>query len=230
MSNIIAIFKKQIKDTLKNKTILIQFVMFPILSVIMQHSIQIAGMPENFFVNLFSTMYIGMAPLVSMSAILSEERENHTLDVLFMSHVKPHEYLLGIGGCIWLTCMLGTCVFCISAGYSSREAAAFFIVMAAGILTSLLIGAAIGAWSKSQMQATSVTVPLMMIFSFLPMLSVFNKTASKAAGFLYSEQIRLIVTSMPDLHVTSANIGVISANILLALLLFVTAYKKCGLT
>ena len=70
-----AILKKQIKDTLKNKTILLQFVMFPLLTVIMANNIELTSMPENFFVILFGTMYIGMAPLISMSSIISEEKK-----------------------------------------------------------------------------------------------------------------------------------------------------------
>lgn len=78
MNNTIAIIKKQLKDTLKNKTVLIQFIMFPMLTLIMNHTIAIDGMPENFFVNLFATMYIGMAPLTSMAAIIAEEKEKNT--------------------------------------------------------------------------------------------------------------------------------------------------------
>jgi len=51
MGNMIAIFKKQVKETWKNKTVFIQFIMFPILTVIMNYAIQIEGMPKNFFVN-----------------------------------------------------------------------------------------------------------------------------------------------------------------------------------
>ena len=36
MRNIGIIFKKQIKDTFKNKTVLIQFVMFPAMTLIME--------------------------------------------------------------------------------------------------------------------------------------------------------------------------------------------------
>ncbi len=74
MHNIFAVFRKQIKDTLKNKTVFIQFIMFPILTLVMNHVVKIDGMPENFFVNLFATMYIGMAPLTSIAAIISEEK------------------------------------------------------------------------------------------------------------------------------------------------------------
>ena len=56
MKNSAAIFEKQIKDTLKNKEILIQFIMFPILALIMEKAIKIEGMPPHFFANMFSAM------------------------------------------------------------------------------------------------------------------------------------------------------------------------------
>ena len=75
MTNILAILKKQMKDTFKNKEILIQFILFPVIAIIMENAINIEGMPERFFVTLFATMYIGMAPLTSMAAIIAEEKE-----------------------------------------------------------------------------------------------------------------------------------------------------------
>ena len=70
-----AILWKQIKDTLKNKTILIQFLMFPVLTLIMENTVKMDGMEPNFFTNLFGVMFIGMAPLTSMASIISEEKE-----------------------------------------------------------------------------------------------------------------------------------------------------------
>ena len=75
---ICAVWKKQVKDTLKNKVILIQFIMFPMLTAVMQNAMDIQGMPKNYFVTLFATMYIGMAPLTAMAAIISEEKECNT--------------------------------------------------------------------------------------------------------------------------------------------------------
>ena len=42
------------------------------------------NMPDNFFVNLFGIMYIGMTPLVCVSSIIAEEKECNTLRVLLM--------------------------------------------------------------------------------------------------------------------------------------------------
>ena len=230
MNNIVAIFKKQLKDTLRNKTVLIQFVMFPIMTLIMNNAIKIQEMPENFFVILFATMYIGMAPLTSIASIISEEKEKNTLRVLIMSNVKPHEYLLGIGSYVWFACMLGGLVICTAGGYDLQTSITFMGIIAIGVLTSLLIGAIIGIWSKTQMMATSITVPVMMIFSFVPMLSLFNSTIEKIARVIYSEQISRMLNQINSLQLNVENIGVIGLNILIAAILFIIIFKKCKLS
>ena len=229
MNNVAAIFKKQLKDTLKNKTVLIQFILFPVMTLIMNNAIKIQDMPENFFVNLFATMYIGMAPLTSISAIISEEKEKNTLRVLIMSNVKPYEYLLGVGSYVWFACMLGGVVICAAGGYDLQTSIVFMCIMAVGILTSLLIGAIIGVWSKTQMMATSVAVPVMMIFSFVPMLSLFNSTIEKMAKVIYSEQISRMLGQINDLEFDVMNVGVIGVNILIAAVIFVVIFKKSKL-
>lgn len=230
MNNIVAIFKKQLKDTLRNKTVLIQFIMFPIMTLIMNSAIKIQGMPENFFVNLFATMYIGMAPLTSIASIISEEKEKNTLRILIMSNVKPYEYLLGIGSYVWLACMLGGLLICTAGKYNLQTSIIFMSIMTIGIITSLLVGAIIGIGSKTQMMATSITVPVMMVFSFLPMLSLFNGTFKKFARFVYSEQISRMLNQINSLWLDSENIGIIGINILIATVLFVLIFKKCKLS
>lgn len=229
MHNITAIFKKQLKDTLKNKTVLIQFILFPVLTHIMSSAIKIDGMPENFFVTLFATMYTGMAPLTSIAAVVAEEREQDTLRVLFMSNVKPWEYLLGTGGYIWLACMAGALAICAAGSYTARERAVFMAVMALGIFSSLLIGMAIGSFSRTQMMATSLSIPVMMVFSFLPMLSMFHTGIAKIARFTYSEQISRMLGQVRSLQLKAENVCILGVNIALFTALFFLAYRKCGL-
>ncbi len=225
MKNIVTIFRKQLKETMRNKEVLIQFLMFPALAVFMTKSIQIEGMPPNFFVQLFSTMYVGMAPLVSMEAILSEEKEKNTLRVLLMADVTPWQYLAGVGGYVFLFCMLGAGVFCLLGGYRSGEAVLFLAVLGAGILVSMLLGAAIGAGSSSQMAANSVGVPLMLLLSFLPMLSLFNAHISKVTGLVYTEQIRRMLTALGEGEAIREGLLVIGGSFLLFGGFFVWQYR-----
>ena len=169
MRNVTAILKKQWKDTLKNKNVLIQFVMFPVLAVIMTFAVKMPGLPRNYFVYMFASMYIGKA--------------------LLMANVRMPQYLAAVGGCVLLACLAGTVCFGLTAGLSGMAFLKFCGVMMTGIILSVLIGAIIGTACKSQMSATSLTVPVMMVLSFLPMLSAFNDTIKKIAAVFYSQQI-----------------------------------------
>ena len=229
MKNISVIFLKQLKDTLKNKAILIQFVMFPIMAVIMENTVKFEDMPEKFFVKLFSVMFVGMAPLTCISAIISEEKEKNTLRTLMMSNVKPLEYLCGIGGYVWLMCMAGTAVFAVCGGFTGVSLVKFVAVMAAGVILSELIGGIIGIFSKNQMSATSVTVPVMMIFSFLPMLSMFNDKIEKVANLTYTQHLSVLINELGTASIEAKNLLIPALNLLIAAVLFVAVFKKRGM-
>ena len=226
MRHILAILWKQVKDTFKNKTILIQFVMFPVMTVIMENAIKIENMPKHFFANLFAIMYIGMAPLTSTSAIISEEKEKNTLRVLHMSNVKAVEYFIGNAIYIWSICMLGSLVIGLAGGYSGEILVKFMLVMAVGHLISTMLGAAIGAFSTNQMMATSITIPVMMIFSFLPMLSMFNDTIGKFAKIFYSQQLHLLISQLNDFEVSTECVIVMCVNIILITGIFALGYQR----
>lgn len=229
MRNICAVFLKQINETFKNKTILIQFVLFPAFALIMENAIKLQDMPEHFFVKLFSVMFVGMAPLTCMSSILSEEKEKNTLRALLMSNVKPVQYLLGVGSYLWLMCMAGSVVFALCGQYRGKELVAFLLIMAAGILLSILVGAAIGVFSRNQMTATSITIPVMMVFSFLPMIATFNEKIAKFAKITYSQQISMLINNINDVTIEIENVVILLANMLVAIVLFLLAFYRKGL-
>lgn len=229
MRNICAVFLKQINETFKNKTILIQFVLFPAFALIMENAIKLQDMPEHFFVKLFSVMFVGMAPLTCMSSILSEEKEKNTLRALLMSNVKPVQYLLGVGSYLWLMCMAGSVVFALCGQYRGKELVAFLLIMAAGILLSILVGTAIGVFSRNQMTATSITIPVMMVFSFLPMIATFNEKIAKFTKVTYSQQISMLINNINDVTIEMKNVVILLANMLVAIVLFLLAFYRKGL-
>lgn len=226
MRHIVAILWKQMKDTFKNKAILIQFLMFPVMTIIMENAMKIDNMPKHFFANLFAVMYIGMAPLTSMSAIISEEKEKNTLRVLHMSNVKAPEYFAGNALYIWSLCMLGSVVIGLAGGYQGEVLIKFMLVMAVGHLISTMLGATIGAFSKNQMMATGISVPVMMVFSFLPMLSMFNETIKSVAKVFYSQQLNLLIGNVQNLKVNTECIVVMMINVLVIGGAFVLAYRS----
>ncbi|MGN0350370.1 MAG: ABC transporter permease [Roseburia sp.] len=229
MGNIFVILKKQWKDTFKNKTVLIQFVLFPLLTLVMENVISMEGMPEHFFVRLFSVMYVGMAPLTSAAAIIAEEKEHNTLRVLIMANVKPVEYLLGVGSYLWLLCMAGSVVMGTVAGFRGAEFIVYEAVMGLGILLSILLGSAIGIYSQNQMMATSLSLPAMMVFSFAPMLAQFNEKIANVTQILYTQQMSKIFVEMSLNGMDAKGYVLVCVNVTFFLALFLIIFKKKGL-
>ena len=128
-------------------------------------------------------------------------------------------------------CIMGGMVFCLLLNNVTNIQRMFFLfIMGIGIITSIIIGACIGVGSKNQMSATSVTIPVMMIFSFMPMLSMFNDKIQKVSKIIYSEQIRNLINNLENSRNDIENIAVIIINIILFGILFCVLYKKRGLT
>ena len=144
-----------------------------------------------------------------------------------MADVSPTQYLIGIGSYVFFMCIMGGIVFCFLLNNVTNIQRMFFLfIMGIGIITSIIIGACIGVGSKNQMSATSVTIPVMMIFSFMPMLSMFNDKIQKVSKIIYSEQIRNLINNLENSRNDIENIAVIIINIILFGILFMSVYKE----
>lgn len=229
MRNAVVIFRREARDTLRNMAVLIQFVMFPTLAILMHSLVHIEGMPAGFFLTLFAAMYAAMAPLVAMSALVSEEKEENTLRILVMSNVRPGEYLAGVGLYVWSCCMVGSVAMCVAGGWTGSECWAFLGIMAAGVAASTFLGAAIGTASKSQMAATSLCVPVMLVFSFLPMLAVFNERVADVSRLTYSGQVSLMLSTLSGGQSDQWGGLIMAVNMVVAICLFAIAYRRAPL-
>ena len=122
--------------------------------------------------------------------------------------------------------MLGSVVIGLAGGYQGEVLIKFMLVMAVGHLISTMLGATIGAFSKNQMMATGISVPVMMVFSFLPMLSMFNETIKSVAKVFYSQQLNLLIGSVQDLKIGTECIVVMGINVVLIGGAFALAYGR----
>ncbi len=227
MRNTLIIIKKQLMDTLKNKTILIQFILFPVMTLIMENTVRLEGMPELFFAKLFSIMYMGMAPLTATAAIISEEKEKDTLRVLMMANVAPWQYLAGVGIYVWSVCMAGAAVM--ATGFAPGDLLFYCVVMGVGFFISVVLGGCVGMFAKNQIMATSVVIPVMAVLSFAPMLSLFNDTVKKFSGFLYTRQLSALLENMTFGRGMAKSAGIVIMNAAVCVLLFFIIFKRRGL-
>lgn len=226
MKNMTIILKKQIKDTLNNKAILIQFLLFPFMSAIMSFSIQIEGMPYDYFIKMFACMYIGMAPIIIASTIISEEKESGALKMLIYSNVKGKEYIGGIALYIVGGCLIGCFMMSLIASYSLSEMIIFLLISLIGMLISVMIGSIIGIMTSSQMKASSWSIPMMIIFSFIPMISSFNESFKKIGFLFYTQQISEMINTLDLTSIQSFHMIWLVIYFILAFILFMLVYKK----
>lgn len=224
-----AIFIKQLKETFKNKEVLIQIVMFPIIALILTNSVNESIVPPVYFVILFASMYVGMTPILILSSIISSEKENGSLRMLIMSNVKPIEYVLGISIYVIVCTIIGLTIMGITGGYLGMQLVYFVSICSLGMLVSIFIGSIIGMIAKNQMAANSLAVPAMMICAFVPMLSMFNESIKKFGGFLFTQQINELLMIFPLTEFPTQPILIILANLIVFLIIYIRLFHKRNL-
>ena len=223
------IFIKQAKDMFKNPMVLVMFIIFPVVALMMTLLIAKTNddIPDNMFVTMMAAIFAGMGLVTATSAIIAEDIERKSLRFLIIAGVKPHQYLLGTGGFLLVAGTATSIIFTWIGDFAFVEALKFLAVMIAGTASSIILGAAIGMLSKNQQAATSLGMPVAVLFGFAPMVAAFNETVAKIAKILYTQQINVVVNDFSvnlirPLLVISANIAVFTA-------LFIFAYRKKGL-
>lgn len=195
LNNCFAIFIKELKDATKNGQIILLFFMFPIISLIMSSSIQMEGIEPQFFLIIFATMHIVFSPIVVTSTILAEEKEKGTLRLLLMNNVSPIDYLISIGGFVFILTLSTSFIFLAIGNFTLNQSLYFLMMMGLGSLISILIGMIIGGSSKNMIASDATAVPIAMFFAFLPMLASFDLTIKRITMFLYSGILSELLTN-----------------------------------
>ncbi|MDR0983644.1 MAG: ABC transporter permease [Ruminococcus sp.] len=224
-----AIFNKQLRDTFKNRMVLVQFFIFPIMAFIMTELVAKSDdtIPNNIFVTMFGAMFVGMMPLMTSAVAIAEDREHKSLRFLIMAGVKPWEYLFGIAGFFLLLSSIASVIFGLIGGFKGIEFFKFLIVLIIGAVASTILGAVIGIISKNQQAATALGMPVAMVFAFCPMISEFDKTVEKVSSIFYTQQINILVN---DFSVSMMKpFLIIAANVVVFAILFIIVYSKKGI-
>jgi ABC-type Na+ efflux pump permease subunit len=227
MRSTVTIFKKQSKDMFKNPSVLVMFIVFPIVALVMTAVIDVESLPPNMFVTIMASIFAGMGLITSSASIIAEDIEQKSLRMLVIAGVKPHHYLLGVGGFLLLAGTVTSVVFSLIGDFTMDETIKFLAVMITGVAASVLLGLAIGMFSKNQQAATAIGMPVATIIGFTPMVAQFSETIEKLSDFLYTQQINVIVNDFSK--GLFKPLLVIALNIAVFAVLFVIAYKKKGL-
>ncbi|MCL2285056.1 MAG: ABC transporter permease, partial [Firmicutes bacterium] len=171
MRNAKEIFIKQAKDMFKNIGVLVQFIIFPVVALIMTRLVAMPNydIPNDMFVTMMAAIFAGMGLVSSTAGVIAEDIENKSLRLLVMAGVKPQQYLLGVGGFILLAAAVTSVAFGVIGGFASAEMLKFLAIMVTGAAASIILGATIGIFAKNQQAATGIALPIAMILGFTPM-------------------------------------------------------------
>ena len=225
------IFIKQAKDTLKTPTVLIQFILFPVVAFIMTELVakseNFEGMPVNMFVTMMSAIFAGMGLLIVTAGIIAEDIEKKSLRFLVMAGVKPQQYLAGVGGFLFILGTITAILFGLIGVFTTEEFFKLVAVLTACVANSIILGAIVGMMSKNQQTATSLGMPIAMIMGFTPMIANFNETIYNGSKFLYTQQLNIVTNDFTE----DFSIAMIVIFINMAVLIagFIFAYHKRGL-
>jgi len=224
-----AIFTKQVLDMFKNPMVMVMFVIFPVVALVMTQLVANTNddIPNNMFVTMMGAIFAGMGLITSAAGYIAEDIETKSLRFLIIAGVKPHQYLLGTGGFLLLAGTITSIFFALIGDFTFSEAIKFLAVMISSTAASIILGIAIGMFSKNQQAATALGMPAAMVVGFVPMIAAFSEPVERVASILYTQQLNLLVNDFStDLW---RPFMVIVANIIVFATLFLFAYKKKGL-
>ncbi len=124
-------------------------------------------------------------------------------------------------------------MFALAGEYTGKGLLEYLMIMALGVIMSELIGAGIGVFGRNQMEAASISIPVMMVFSFVPMLAGFNNTIQRIGRIFYSQQLSNWILGIGEKSgeggIGAEAILILIANFILAAGFFLMAYQKRGL-
>ena len=245
MNSAKAIFKKQFKASVKHPETLIQFMIYPVMALVMnvmtnidfgdydlpQEMIDamIANMPN--LALMMATMFAGMALIPAVAGIIAEDIERKSLRFLIMAGVKPSAYLIGVGSVIFLVSIATTVAFGFIAEFGGVDFLIFVAALLSGVAASIVLGAIIGILTKNQQAATALSMPIAMVLGFGPMMAQFNDTAARVLNPLYTQQLNVIADALNGALDTPIwqSFAIIWSNVAIIAVLFLIVFKKKGM-
>lgn len=177
-------------------------------------------------------MNISMEGVYCTAAALAEEKEKNTLRTLMTSSVNGLEFFLGSLIPVVLMSMAVN-VLCVPVSGFHMEASQWPLylgITAACSAISAVIGMVFGIYARTQVSASTITTPAVLVLMMIPMLSGFSDILETISGFLFTgivfDAIANINSNLPVMDAKGAVI--LFAEFILSVIVFLALYKKNG--
>ena len=166
------------------------------------------------------------------AAALAEEKEKNTLRTLMTSSVNGLEFFLGslIPVVLMSSVVNVLCTFIAGFDMEPFQWISFLAITVACSSISAVIGMIFGIFAKTQVSASTITTPALLIFMMIPMFSGFGETLEKVSGLLFTGIIFNAIANIDNgLPVTDMKgIIVLAAEFLVSVIIFLALYRKNG--
>ena len=244
MRNAKAIFKMQLKGTVKNPQVLFQFIIFPmfafLLDLIMVTDFE--GVPEDIaemlaanmpnMVTMQATMFAGMGLVMVIAGFVAVDIEKKSLRFLMMAGVKPVSYLLGTSGVIFFVSFFSSVAFSFIGGFTGVDFWVFTAALMSGVMGSIIVGATLGILTKNQQAASGLSLPIGLLLGFGPMMAQFNDRIASALHVVYTQQLNVVAAYLTTGGAETPlwqSFAIMWGNIAVLGVLFAVVFKMKGL-
>jgi hypothetical protein len=235
-----AIFKKQLKETVKSPAILIQFILYPLIAFVMNHLVtNMYGMTEEALENMpdmvlmQAAIFAGMGLIMVPVGIISEDMEKKSLRFLTMAGVKPMSYLLGVSGVMLVAALCSSLAFTVIGGFGGTDFWIFLAAMMSGVVASIVFGSTFGILAGNQQAASALVFPAALVVGFGPMMAQFNDNVARVMHVVYTQHFNVIADylnyGMSDTPLWES-FAIMWANVAVLLILFALAYRSKGIS
>ena len=239
-----AIFKKQIKDTISNPAVLMNYFIFLLMAFLMNTftvmdfedipdeiaEMLMANMPN--LAILMAAMFAGMGLVPAVTGVIAEDIEKKSLRFLNMAGVKPAPYLLGIGSVMFFLSIFTAIGFGLISDFRGQDFWIFVASLMSGVAASIVLGATIGILCKNQQAASGLSMPAAIVLGMGPMLAQFNETIARALHVLYMQQLNVVADYLARGGADTPlwqSFAIMWANVAVLGILFAVVYARKGL-
>ncbi|WP_125588217.1 ABC transporter permease [Companilactobacillus jidongensis] len=228
-----AIFQLKLQSIITNVSIMVAPMLAVGFVLIMKISMPKEVMTGAFLLGFGVLFNAIMGGIMTGSYPLAEEKEKNTLRVLMTSSVNGAEFIIGSIIPSIIMIIIVNIILVPIAGVSMDKInwPIYLIYTTLSGFISILIGYIIGIYSKNQMQAGNLSMPILLIFTMTPMFQMINKTIQNIASYTYSGTIINFINNMLTIKYTVdfKDITVLMTWLILSIIVFIYAYSKHGL-
>lgn len=228
MRRVNAIFQKDFKDILRNSVVSVTMLMPLIMAFFVSKSSNDVSIELHYMIINLTLVTVGS---FVQCCLIAEEREKNTLRGLMLSPASTLEILSGKSLLSFFTTMILIVASAFLTGYQPEKIVLIAIAIVFSSLFFIGMGTLLGLFAKSVMEASVIILPVMLIFGFGSMFTMFTEKYPILKVFDYTPNMQLIeiavkVESGIGISGLWANFGIISLWIIVIYALAAFVFKK----